>query len=63
MIQLILASPFWEDPATLLADGECEDAVVRICITALVTAGYDVQIQDGEETIPWEEYDPGDPDA
>jgi len=64
MIQLVLASPFWEDPASLTADGEDEDAVIRICITALVTAGYDVQIQqEGGETIPWEEYDPGDSNA
>jgi len=64
MIQLVLASPFWEDPASLSADGEDEDAVIRICITALVTAGYDVQIfQEGGETVPWEEYDPGANDA
>jgi hypothetical protein len=58
MIQLELASPFWEDPATLSAEGEDEDAVARICITALVLAGYDVQVRQGEELVPWEEYDP-----
>jgi len=63
MIQLELASPFWEDPATLSAEGEDEDAVARICITALVLAGYDVQVRQDEDLIPWEEYDPERRDA
>jgi len=57
MIQLQLASPFWADPASLAADGEDEDAVIRICIAALVQVGYDVQLLNEEgELISWEEY-------
>ena len=56
MIQLELASCFWEDPATLVADGKDEDAVVRICIMALLAAGYDVQINQDGELVSWEEY-------
>jgi len=63
MIILELASPFWEDPSTLSAAGEDEDTVTRICITALVLAGYDVQVRQGDELVPWEEYDPEARDA
>jgi len=63
MIVLELASPFWEDPATLTADGDDEVAVMRICINALALAGYDVQVREGETLIPWEEWDPETPDA
>ena len=57
MIQLQLASPFWADPASLSADGEDEDAVIRICIAALLQSGYDVQLTNDEgELVPWEEY-------
>ena len=63
MIQLSLASPFWEDPATLSADGEDEDAVARICIAALLQAGYDVKVEQDGELVPWEEYDPEEKDA
>lgn len=65
MIQLILASPFWEDPSSVSVEGHDEAAVLNICITALLAAGYDVQVQEEDGTIvPWDEYDPqGDSDA
>jgi len=64
MIQLQLTSPFWEDQATLSTDGPDEDAVLNICITALLAAGYDVQVRDEDgDLIPWYEYDPEVPDA
>lgn len=57
MIQLSLASPFWEDPAELSASGEDEDAVAQICIAALVSAGYDVQVRDEDgELVSLDEY-------
>ena len=58
MIQLILASPFWEDPANLAADGEDEEAVIAICVRALQAEGYDIRVRDddGEET-PYEAPD------
>jgi hypothetical protein len=55
MIQLSLASPLWEDPATLAADGEDEDAVVRICIAALLQAGYSIQVEQEGELVPWQQ--------
>ncbi len=64
MITLNLASPFWEDPASLSVDGEDEDAVLAIVAAALETAGYDIEVrlEDGE-TIPWAEYEPEAGDA
>jgi hypothetical protein len=60
MIQLLLTSPFWEDPATLSTDGEDEEAVLAICVTALREAGYDIQIRDESgELVQYE----GDTDA
>lgn len=46
MIELSLTSPFWEDPATLSSAGDDETAVMRICISALLAAGYEIQLRD-----------------
>ncbi len=56
MIQLILASPFWEDPAAALIEGEDREEVARICVEALLAADYDVRVREGEELLTWEEY-------
>lgn len=57
MIQLDLTSPFWEDPAILSAAGEDHEAVIRICVEALLAAGYDVSVRDADgQTMTWDEY-------
>lgn len=64
MTQLILASPFWEDPSSVSVEGHDEAAVLNICITALLAAGYDVQVRDEDgDLIPWDEFDPEADDA
>jgi hypothetical protein len=65
MITLNLASPFWEDPASLSVDGEDEDAVLMIVAAALDAAGYEIEVRQDPhgETIPWAEYEPEARDA
>lgn len=63
MILLNLATPFWEDPASLTVDGEAEDAVLTIVVSALQAAGYEISVTDEDgDIIPWHEYE-GAPDA
>ena len=63
MILLNLATPFWEDPASLIVDGEAEDAVLTIVVSALQAAGYEISVTDEDgDIIPWSEYE-GAPDA
>lgn len=61
MIQLTLASPFWEDPAEASISGEDEEEVTRICVEALLAAGYDVQVREDDELVPWSDRET--PDA
>jgi predicted HAD superfamily phosphohydrolase YqeG len=63
MILLNLATPFWEDPASLTVDGEAEDAVLTIVVSALQAAGYEISVTDEDgDVIPWDDYE-GAPDA
>lgn len=63
-IELSLASPFWLDPSSLTSEGEDEDAVINICVSALLRAGYTVQIRDSEgELVSFEDYDWSDRDV
>lgn len=57
-IELVVRPPFRDEYTTLSGDGEYEDAVMNICIAALLAAGYEVLIEDEDgDMIPYEEFD------